>query len=276
MRIDFHVHLTPPEIRDNPERYAEREPHFAALCRSPANKFAGGEEVVAMLDRSGFDRAVVFGFAFRDPGLCRLANDYVVEQMSAFPDRLIGFAAVSPAEPGLEAEIDRCRASGLRGIGELYPTGQGFDLDSRPAADLAGLCVERNLPLMIHVNEPVGHDYPGKTDTGLAEVQRFVMANPEAKIVLAHLGGGLPFFESMPELRRAFRNVRYDTAAVPFLYDPSVYRALPALGLADKILFGSDFPLLSPSRYMPALNSVLGLDLDRILGENARSLLGIG
>jgi predicted TIM-barrel fold metal-dependent hydrolase len=117
--------------------------------------------------------------------------------------------------------------------------------------------------------------YPGKTDTGLRQLEAFVCENPGLDIVLAHWGGGLLFYETMKEIKDEFANVYYDTAATPFLYDPGIYRAAGALGLYKKILFGSDYPLLPQSRYFDALEEC-GLTMEErgcILGENAKKIL---
>jgi predicted TIM-barrel fold metal-dependent hydrolase len=276
-RIDFHVHVTPPDISARWREYAEREPYFALLSATPHNRFASAEEVVAALDRSGFDRAVIFGFGFRDMGLCRYVNDYVIDSARRYPGRLTGFMSVPPAHPDVEREIDRCHAAGLRGLGELFPAGQDFNIaDVRDTAAFAAACVERGLPALIHVNEPVGHYYAGKTDTTLQSVEQFIGHHPDLKIVLAHWGGGLLFYEAMPELREKYRNVYYDTAASIFLYDHRIYRAAAALDLTGKILFGSDFPLVSPARYAAAIEKSGIPEAARrlLLGGNAEELLG--
>ena len=277
-KIDFHVHVTPPEISAAWRRFAQTEPYFALLSESKHNRFAAAADVVAALDAADFQRAVIFGFGFRDMGLCRMVNDYVIEAVRRCPRRLTGFIAVTPNSAEIEKEIDRCQSAGLKGIGELFPAGQCFDIDdAAQTAALTGICRERGLPLIVHVNEPVGHYYAGKTDTSLRQVERFIEHSPAVKIVLAHWGGGLLFYESMPGLREKFRDVYYDTAASPFLYDKTIYTAAAALGLTEKILFGSDFPLLSPRRYMEALESP-GLsagERDLILGGNAEKLLAI-
>jgi len=128
MKIDCHVHITPPDIIANWDKYAEKEPYFAMLCSSRNNKFATAENVIAALEGENalFDRAVVFGFAFRDNGLCRYVNDYVIEKVRQYPKRLTGFCVVSPCGEGAK-EIERCYSYGLAGIGELFPQGQGFD-----------------------------------------------------------------------------------------------------------------------------------------------------
>ena len=271
--IDFHVHVTPPEISGNWRRYAEKEPYFALLAQNPHNRYAGAEDVVAMLSESRFDRAVIFGFSFRDMGLCRLANDYVIEKAREFPDKLIGFMAVSPNDPRVENEIDRCYSAGLKGIGEIYPDNH-FAIDDREETQaLTGACVERGMPLIVHTNEPVGHFYIGKNDIALRRIERFIENSQGLRVVLAHWGGGLLFYEAMPELREKFRNVYYDTAATPFLYQENIYRAALALGLGEKIIFGSDFPLLPPSRYLPAMQALSDSERDRILYGNALKLL---
>jgi predicted TIM-barrel fold metal-dependent hydrolase len=275
-KIDFHVHITPPEISKNWRKYADNEPYFSLLSESSQNRFAAAADVIAALDTSGFDKAVVFGFAFRDMGLCRYANDYVIEQVKLHPDRLVGFISVQPGARELEDEIDRCQAAGLRGLGELFPEGQGFDIgEASQTAALAGICRERGLPVLLHVNEPVGHQYAGKTNTSLRQIERFIENSPGFKIVLAHWGGGLLFYEAMPEMREKCRNVYYDTAATPFLYQPAIYRAACTIGLAEKILFGSDFPLLPPSRYMEGLeaSNIPAFDRELIMGGNAERLL---
>jgi predicted TIM-barrel fold metal-dependent hydrolase len=276
MRIDYHIHITPPEISAHWQKYIEHEPYLAMLSQNPHYTFATAEDVIAALDETHFTQAVIFGFGFKDSGLCRMVNDYVIEKIRQFPERLIGFIAVSPHTPGLEKEIDRCYSAGLCGIGEIFPDGQGFCIDDQnDTKTLAGVCVERRIPLIVHVNEPVGHAYIGKNNVPLQKIERFIENNPELKMVLAHWGGGLFMYEAMPELREKFCNVYYDTAATPFLYTADIYRAAIAIGLGGKIIFGSDFPLLPPSRYIPALATLTSAERDLILGGNAQRLLAI-
>lgn len=275
MKIDFHVHITPPDIIANREKYAEKEPHFSLLSKSKNNKFAEAEDVIEALDKENFDKAVVFGFAFQDMGLCRYVNDYVIEKTRQYSNRFIGFMAV-PVSSGAAVEIERCRSAGLKGVGELFPKEQFFGVENeKEMSELCRACKEFDLPLLLHSNEPVGHHYAGKTDVGLKQLETFVKNNQDIKIILAHWGGGLLFYETMKEIKENFCNVYYDTAATPFLYDARIYSAAKALGLCEKILFGSDFPLLPASRYMDAIKES-GLsdgEICQILGENAWRLL---
>ncbi len=81
----------------------------------------------------------------------------------------------------------------------------------------------------------------------------------------------------MPEVAEAFKNVYFDTAATPFLYKPQIFEHVADIVGSDKILFGSDYPLLSPKRVIGQLESVeLSLeDRAKILGGNAQKLLSL-
>lgn len=279
MNIDFHVHVTPPEISANWEKYAQKEPYFSLLSHNKLNKFVSADDVVSSLEKedSIFDRAVIFGFAFRDMGLCRYVNDYVIEKVRQYPHRLTGFCVIPPCAQAA-GEIERCRNNGLAGVGELFPEGQGIDLENaKETGSFTDVCRELGLPVLLHTNEPVGHFYSGKTNITLKQTETFINNNQGLDIVLAHWGGGLLFYETMSELKQKFANVYYDTSASPLLYDERIYSAAKALCLCKKILFGSDFPLLNPSRYFDGLSKSALSDEEKrqILGENARKLLRI-
>jgi predicted TIM-barrel fold metal-dependent hydrolase len=96
-------------------------------------------------------------------------------------------------------------------------------------------------------------------------------------VILAHWGGGFFFYELMPEVARITRNVYYDTAASPFLYRPRVYSTALHIVGPDRILWGSDFPLLPPSRYFReiAAAGIPARARAKIQGENARRILGL-
>jgi predicted TIM-barrel fold metal-dependent hydrolase len=104
------------------------------------------------------------------------------------------------------------------------------------------------VPLCLHVSEPVGHVYPGKSTTPLEDYYWLATEYPELKLILAHWGGLLPFYELMNELmkgvRKQLKNVYYDTAATPLLYRQEMYRAVVSVVGPKKILYGSDYPLL--------------------------------
>lgn len=282
MIVDFHTHIFPPEVIGKRQFYVGRDRAFALLYGDPGARLATAEETVEAMDREGVDRSVAFGFPWSDPGLCRLGNDYVLEAQRRYPGRLVAFYT-----PSLECGPDQVRetgdglARGMQGVGEvalyLDSASSGGDLLTR-LGPLAEAALEKKVPFLLHVNEPVGHLYPGKVDVRLMDIWRFAAGFPELKLVLAHWGGGLCFYELMKSVRRSLGNLYYDTAASPFLYEPRVYRIAAEILGAERILFGSDFPLIPPSRYFREIEGA-GLPAgqkDCILGENALRLLGGG
>ncbi|MFO7876726.1 MAG: amidohydrolase family protein [Desulfovermiculus sp.] len=277
MIIDAHVHICPPEVRNKREDYLPNEPEFAAIYKDPRAKLVGAVELIQTMDDQGVDKAVVFGFPWRHEANFRLNNDYVLEATARFPDRLIPFCCFDVTHPGALQETERCLLTGARGVGELAFYSAGIDEEARKALiPLAKLCAEAKALVSLHTNEPIGHAYPGKSPMTLSQLYALLQATPNTRWLLAHLGGGLPFYAFLKkEVQKTLANVWFDTAAMPFLYRP---QALPAMAEAvglDKLLLGTDFPLLPPKRYFRELeNSRLDQnELGAVLGLNAAKLL---
>ena len=273
--IDFHTHIFSPYARGHREELAKRDRTFGSIYADPKAKMVGVEELIEMMDEEGVERAVVCGFPWEDLTDCRRENDYLLESAARYPRRLIPFITFPFSPEGLQ-ELERCLKGGARGAGELAPGTYGheplpFDL----LEEVFGAVKGAGIVALVHVNEPVGHPYPGKGRLGLKEVERLVEAAQGVKLVLGHLGGGLLFYELMPEVAALCKDVYYDTAALPLLYDRRVWMVAQEVA-GGKLLFGSDFPLLRPRRYLKGMEEA-GLDpiqMEAILEGNARRLLG--
>ncbi len=279
MIIDFHTHVFSPRIKKKRRQYIDSDPCFAILYSNKDAKLVTADELIASMDKSGIDISVIVNIGWTTHELCVETNDYILESISRYPRRLIGFCTVQPRSPeAAMAEIERCVQGGIRGVGEMRPDMQFFDFRDKPVMEpLVEVMMKHNLILLTHASEPVGHEYPGKGDITPEMLYSLITSFPDLTIVCAHWGGGLPFYALMPEVKQAMSNVFFDTAASPFLYSPQVYHQVAQLVGADRILFGSDFPLLAQSR---SLNEIKSLNLPEetrslILSGNARRLLGI-
>jgi predicted TIM-barrel fold metal-dependent hydrolase len=276
MIIDCHVHVYPPEVIKNWEKISEKEDHFRTLVTNNVHKWGTVEDVIDQMEKDNIDQSWIFGFAFDDIGLCRECNDYVMEAVSRYPDRLKGMGVVNPVARGMEEEAARCSEAGLIGLGEMFPQGQGFDLtDRRQTWRIAGLADELGLFLMFHSAEPVGHEYGGKGNVGPKEAAAFSCNHPEVRVIYAHWGGGLWLYELMPEMKLYLQNTYYDTAATPWLYTPHMFDALFAAGVGEKILYGSDFPILTRNRYVKILeqSGINPEQKEMVFGKNAIKFL---
>ena len=88
----------------------------------------------------------------------------------------------------------------------------------------------------------------------------------------------MPFYELMPEVRLACTNVAYDCAATSYLYQPAIFRNVIDLVGVDKVLFGSDWPVLGQGKLIDQVRS-LGLSDEEaaaVLGGNAARVYGLG
>lgn len=257
---------------------AAQDGWFAEMYGNPGARMATADELVAEMGRCGVDLSVASGFAFASLDLCITGNDYVAASCRRFPDRIIGFTVIPPLHPGALEELERCRKLGFKGIGELLPDGQGFDLgDTESLGGMAAWAVANRQPVLVHLSEPMGRSYPGKGQVTPDKGCRLARHYPDLKLVFAHWGGGLPFFELMPDVRGALANVYYDCAASPYLYDPDIYRTVAGLAGSGRVIFGTDYPLLSPERYLKEIGEQgLGPDTySAFMGRNAAGLLGL-
>lgn len=277
--VDVHTHIFPPSICRDRQACFEGEAAFRLLYDSPKSRLADAENLISAMDAQGVDVSVTFGFPWRNAERFRRHNDYVLESVARYPDRLVGLCCLDAAAPEAAAEVERCLDAGLSGAGELafYQEGIG-DSSLRRLEPVMQVCAERNAPVMIHTNEPVGHRYPGKTDNTLAQIYNLCCTFPENRIILAHWGGGIFFYRLLKkEVREKLANVFYDTAASPFLYNPEIYPAAIAAAGIDSILLGTDYPLIGAERYFAELDQsgISAEEKNRICGRNAAELFGL-
>jgi predicted TIM-barrel fold metal-dependent hydrolase len=279
MVVDFHCHILPASFPQRLAGLRARDATLAALFAGANPRMATAEALLGDMDRAGVDHAVVMGMGWTDPALAREVNDYLAQAVASHPRRLTGFCSVNPAwGDAAVSELERCVRAGLRGVGELHPDTQGFDLTHRDTMQpLMDAARRLGLPVVVHSSEPVGHQYPGKGQTTPDKLYQFIQHFPENTIVCAHWGGGLPFYALMPEVPQVLQNVYFDSAASPLLYRPEVFAEVARLAGAQRLLLGTDYPLVGHRRLLRQV-AECGLpeaEQAAILGGNAVRLLGL-
>ena len=279
MIVDFHTHIFPPRFNEYREEYVARDPLFARIYAKPNAKIASCEDLIAIMDEEGIDRSVILNANWSSLELCQETNDHIMESISRYPDRLVGFCSLPPkAEEAAIAELERCIRGGIRGIGELRPDFQGLVRGDEAVMDpIFEVALRHRLMLLVHASEPVGHEYAGKQKITPDVLEKLINRFPDMTIICAHWGGGLPFYALMPEVAEALKNVFFDSSASPYLYRPEIFRHVAEIVGVEKILFGSDYPVMPPSR---VIKQLLSLDMGEeaealIMGGNARRLLGL-
>lgn len=277
MIIDAHTHLFPPSVRSDRSAFlSPSETAFAAIYSNPKAVMCGVEDLVAMMDEEGVDMSVACGFPWAREDTAKMHNDYLLEAQSRYPDRIISLACFDPTASWAGREAERALSQGAKGLGELAVYGDGFSENTIDGFDLfAGLCREWKAPLLVHVNEPIGHRYPGKAPLTLEMIYRLIQTAQGVRLVLAHWGGGVFFYNLLKkEVPAALTDVYYDTAASPFLYRPDIYDLAARIVGPEKIFFGSDYPLIRPNRYFKEMEGA-GLAPDvagMIKGDSAANV----
>jgi predicted TIM-barrel fold metal-dependent hydrolase len=292
MRIDAHVHFTPPRLHDQLGSFAEKEPYWGLLFdpgegAHSVQGWAEAERMVEDMDQAGLERVIIQAEYPQKFDSALERNTQVLALIERWPDRISAMASLHPSA-GRKAvyELERCVEGGMVGVGELNPYAQGFHLDAPDFMLIIERLIQLNLPLNLHVSEPVGPYYLGRSVTPLDRIYRLAERYPELKLILSHWGGGLVFYELNPRIQKVLRNVYYDTAATPLQYRVGdIFEAAVGIVGAEKILYGSDYPLLLYPRRQsePDFSSFLDQietanlrdqDKTAILGENIARLVG--
>lgn len=274
--IDFHTHIFPPDVVKSRDHYMD-DPGFRLLYSNEKALVAGYSALADYIEKNSISGAVVMTFPWQDEKNCLEHNEYmssIAGYTGIYPFGMI------PRKGGKKVSdyVKDIKSSGLYGIGELAFYQEGMaDANVRFLREVLESCSEYSMPLCLHLNEPVGHSYPGKYEPSLGVIYTLLKKVSDAVVILSHWGGGILFYELMPEVKDSLKNVFYDTAATPFLYRKEIYSIALATAGADKIIFGSDYPLLGVDRYRKYIEEEIPSANDRkkILAGNAGMILKI-
>ena len=245
--IDCHTHVYPDELARAPREWASKrgEQHWADLVapkdRKSIQAWADPETMLADMDHSGVKQSVLLGWYWTQEASCRWHNEVMARWRETAPERFIAFAAIYPNESVID-QLEAARTLGFCGVGELHFGLQSFTADNPYWQAMAEWCSAHNWPVNFHVTEAVS-SAPNSVPTPLAEFVRMAEQHPKLQMILAHWGGGLAFFEQNPRIRKILKNVYYDAAASPLLYDFGIFRRMIDLVGIEKLVFGSDYPL---------------------------------
>ncbi len=280
MIIDALTHILPPYFSANRDEAIRRDVTFRELFSNPKAKISHHDELLREMDDAEVDKSVIAGFGWTDPELAMMSNDFNLECALKHGERLIPVCSVNPLWEGDAAatEAERCLDAGAVAIGELHADTQGWVNPPYDALEpLAEVAKRRNAPIIVHASEPVGHAYAGKGSMTPDRLIKLVRRFPENRFIFPHFGGGLPFFEQMPEVKRDLMNVVYDTAAAPFLYESDAYQTVARSAGSNKLMFASDYPVVGQKRSLAHFRAAT-LDeqsSDAILHLNAMRVFGI-
>ncbi len=223
-----------------------------------------GAELVRVADTLGFDKICCTDLTalFYD---MHEGNRLLYEEMRRFPDRILGYASLHSTRFGQEAldEIKRCKHDyGMHGL-KIYSTPE-MSIAESARVPILETCVELDLPILAH--------------TTPAECEFLLSRVPEAKFIMAH-AGGQPFahgdWNRAIMVAQKFPNLYLDTACST-IDTGFVETCIATLG-GDRIIFGTDIPLLDPWPQLEKIRALRISDQDRelVMGGNILRLMGV-
>lgn len=225
-------------------------------------------QIVAEMDRAGIQTLMLS--AWHRPGVNIYSNDLIAEMIAEFPDRFIGVAAVNLEKP-VEAvrELDRAvNQLGFKAL-RVIPWLWKLPPNDKLYFPLYVKCVELDIPFCTQVGH-TGPLMPSETGRPVPYLDEVALVFPELKIVAGHIGH--PWTDEMIGVAWKHENVHIDTSAyLPRYYPPQLLHYMKTYG-QDKVLFGSNFPMLSLEKCVQQVDE-LGLADDvkaKFLFQNAQ------
>lgn len=213
-------------------------------------------------------------------GIRRVTNEEVAEAAAANGDVLIPFASIDPAKGKMGAREARrlIEHYGVKGF-KFHPSVQGFYPNDRSAYVLYEVIAEYGLPALFHTGQTgIGAGLPGGGGIHLKYSNPMYIDDvaadfPSMPIVLAH--PSFPWQEEALAVATHKPHVYIDLSGWSPKYFPKILVQYANSILKDRVLFGSDFPALTPDMWLAEFDKLPIKDEVKplILKENAKRLL---
>jgi predicted TIM-barrel fold metal-dependent hydrolase len=279
--IDIHTHAEEPCGCHSDDGYDDLQ---AAMA-----KYFGAKVVQPTIDQTAAKfreqnvAAVIFPVdAERETGYRRFSNDEVIEQVKRNSDILIPFASIDPWKGKMAVREARrlIEEHGIKGF-KFHPTMQGFWPNDRMAYPFYEVLAEHGCIALFHTGQTgVGSGMPGGNGMRLKYSNPMVIDDvavdfPDMKIILAH--PSFPWQEEALSVAQHKPNVYIDLSGwSPKYFPPLLVRYCNSI-LRKKVLFGSDWPMITPERWLEDFEKIDIKDELRedIIKNNAARLLGL-
>ncbi|MRN52640.1 amidohydrolase family protein [Paenibacillus monticola] len=231
------------------------------------------------------DGAIVLAFNCPATGVI-VPNDYVAEYVGKHPSRLFGFASVNPHDSDAPQQLEYAvKELGLVGL-KLAPIYQNFYPDREQYFPIYAKAQELKVPILWH--QGTSFVSAGFLDASRpAMLDPIARAFPDLKMVIAHLGH--PWHGECVSVIRKNPNVYADMSALgarPWQFYNAMMN-VTEYRVADKVLFGSDYPFFSTQQTIDTFRNINALvegthlpripesDIEAIIHRNTPEILGL-
>jgi predicted TIM-barrel fold metal-dependent hydrolase len=279
--IDFHVHVE-QDAHGHFALDAELMDASAAYFKADANRTPTLEDVAAYYRERDIAAVVFTVDATSGLGHPALSSEAIADAAADHADVLIPFGSVDPHDPGAAERARRLVTEhGARGF-KFHPSLQAFEPDDQRFYPLYETIQELGVPALFHTGQTgIGAGLPGGRGIKLRYSNPMLLDDvaadfPGLTIVLAH--PSVPWQDEAISIATHKANVYIDLSGwSPKYFPPQLVRAAGSF-LKRKVLFGSDFPVLTPDRWLSdfdGLGTIKPEVREMILKENAVRVLGL-
>lgn len=259
--IDTHCHIYPDAIADRAVAGIGNFYHAPIVC--------DGRVATLLTEgaQAGVTQFVVCSVA-TTPHQVDSINRFIADAVQQHPDVLYGMGALHPDSEDQAADVRQVLALGLRGI-KLHPDIQQIQVDDPRYLKIFELC-EGKLPVLCHLGD-ARYDYSNPN-----RVKHVLELFPHLQLIGAHFGGWSVWAEAAKELH-AYPNLMVDCSSSLFSMTPEEGARLVRTYGADRVLFGTDYPMWRADEELARFNAMPLTDAEReqILFQNAARLYEI-
>ncbi len=260
--IDAHCHVYPEKIA---QRAVEGTCNFYSISAA----CDGRVETLAQIGKkAGIDHFVIQSVAM-SPKQVKSINEFIAKTVKESGGTMTGLGTLHPDSPDIAGDIRHILELGLHGV-KLHPDIQAFKIDDYRCLKIYELCETNGLPILMHTGDS-RYDY--SNPNRLLPIMKIYTG---LTVVGAHLGGWSVWDEAT-EAFRELPNLYFDCCSCfPFIEKERVEKIIRIYG-ADRVLFGTDYPLWSPIKEIETFNTLSLSDDERrlILSENAKKIYNI-
>jgi predicted TIM-barrel fold metal-dependent hydrolase len=209
-----------------------------------------------------------------------LSSDEIIEQAADHADVLRPFASVDPHDPNVVARVAELGAKGATGF-KFHPSLQAFEPNDQAYYPMYEAINELDVPCVFHTGQTgIGAGLPGGHGIKLRYSDPMLLDDvaadfPHLTVILAH--PSVPWQDSAISMATHKANVFIDLSGwLPKYFPPQLVRAANGL-LKHKVMFGSDYPVIAPDRWIASFDE---LDIKPevrplFMKENAIKALGL-
>ena len=258
--IDFHTHIYPDKIA---ERATQAIGDFYDI---EMDRVGALSNLLSCSQRAGISNSVVHSVA-TSPQQVERINDFITASVKEHSDKLYGFGTMHQDYEGKLEEVDRCIKMGLKGI-KLHPDTQMFNIDDECMFEMYDYLQDK-IPVLFHCGD-YRYDYSHPR-----RLARIIKMFPKLQVIGAHFGGYSVWEEAYENLKDL--DCMMDTSSSSALMEAGMFERMIRLYGADRLLFGSDFPMWDCKEELERVLSVPMSEAERekIFYSNAAALLKI-